>query len=125
MNHDVITVTPESEMTRLVQLLVEKDISGVVVVSEDAEVVGIVTERDCIAVMTSSGYFDQLGGPTRDFMSTPVITVSPDDNLIDIAVRMTNSKYRRYPVVQNGRLIGIISRRDVLRALGKGTWFTG
>jgi CBS domain-containing protein len=123
MKRDVVTVTRNAELTRVVRLLVEKDISGVVVVDEDGRVAGIVTERDCIETMTSSGYFDQLGGPISDYMSTSVVTVNPNDNLIDVATLLTESKYRRFPVVQDGRLVGIIARRDVLRALGNSAWF--
>ena len=123
MQAQVVTVGPETEITRVVRLLVDKDISGVVVVDSDGGVVGIVTERDCIATMTHSGYFDELGGPVSEFMSAPVETVSPNDNLIDVAVRLIESKYRRFPVVRHDRLVGIISRRDVLRALVKGNWF--
>ena len=123
MQPEVVTVSPETEITRVVRLLVEKDISGVVVVDADGKVAGIVTERDCIATMTHSGYFDELGGPVSEYMTAPVRTVSPDDNLIDVAELLIESKYRRFPVVRHGRLVGIISRRDVLRALGKGNWF--
>jgi CBS domain-containing protein len=91
MKRDVVTVTRNAELTRVVRLLVEKDISGVVVVDEDGRVAGIVTERDCIETMTSSGYFDQLGGPISDYMSTSVVTVNPNDNLIDVATLLTES----------------------------------
>jgi CBS domain-containing protein len=120
MTRDVVTVPPNAEITRVVRLLVAKDISGVVVVGPDRAVVGIVTERDCIHTMTNSGYFDQMGGPVSGFMSAPVETVRPEDNVIDVAERLIRSRYRRFPVVQEGRLVGIIARRDVLGALGNG-----
>lgn len=123
MVRDVVTVPPDTEITRVVRKLIDEDISGIVVVDAEGAVVGIVTERDCIATATQAGYFDQPGGPVADFMSTPVETVGPGENLVDVAVRLTNSKYRRYPVVEGGRLVGIIARRDVLRALGNGAWF--
>lgn len=123
MTRNVVNVTPDTEITRVVNMLIEKDISGIVVVTDDDRVVGIVTERDCIATATHSGYFDQLGGPVSEYMSSPVETVMPDENLVNLAVRLTNSKYRRFPVVSDGRLVGIIARRDVLRALGCSAWF--
>ncbi len=123
MTADVLTVSPRDEITQVVQLLIERDISGVVVVDEDSVVVGILTERDCIAVAASAGYFDEWGGPVDSYMSTPVETAGPDDNLVDVAERMTHSQYRRFPVIENGKLIGIIGRRDVLRALNSGSWF--
>lgn len=123
MTHDVLTVSPSAEVTRVVQTLVEKDVSGVLVVDDAGTVVGVLTERDCIAVAAGAGYYDEWGGPAERYMSAPVETVAPDDNLIDVAVRMTNSAFRRFPVIEGGRLVGLISRRDVLRALSRGSWF--
>lgn len=119
MVREVITVTPETEITRVISMLIENDISGLLVVDAHGRTVGIVTERDCIGTAVNSGYFDQLGGPVSDYMTSPVESVGPDDNLVDLAVRMTNSPFRRFPVLQDGRLAGIISRRDVLRSLAQ------
>lgn len=124
MVRKVVTIPPDSEITRAVRLLIENDISGLVVTDSLGKVVGILTERDCIRIATQSGYFDELGGPVADYMSSPVIMVSPDEDLMNVAIRFIDSKYRRYPVVENGKLLGIISRRDVLRALGHGSWFS-
>lgn len=114
---EVITVTPDTEITRVISMLIEHDISGLLVVDASGQTVGIVTERDCIGTAVNSNYFDQLGGPVSDYMTSPVESVNPQDNLVDLAVRMTHSTFRRFPVLQNGRLVGIISRRDVLKSL--------
>ena len=123
MTSDVITVGPQVEVTQVVRLLIDRDVSGVLVVDAAGMLVGVVTERDCIRVAAAAGYYDEPGGPVADFMSAPVETVGPDDNLVDVAVRMAASRYRRFPVVVDGRLVGLIGRRDVLRALGSGSWF--
>lgn len=119
----VLTVTADTEITRAVGLLIENDVSGLVVVDANGGVVGMLTERDCISTAAQSGYFDELGGPVSDFMSAPAVTVNPDENLFDVAIRFISTKYRRYPVVEDGRLVGIIARRDVLRALRRSSWF--
>ncbi len=123
MTTDLVTVTPQTDITHVVQMLITNDISGVLVVSDSEGLVGILTERDCIATASSAGYYDELGGPASSYMSKPVESVDPDQNLIDVAVKMTDSQYRRFPVVEDGKLVGLISRRDVLRALGNGSWF--
>ena len=123
MTRNLVTTTPDTDITHVVRILVDKDVSGVLVVADDGALVGMLTERDCLAAATSAGYFDELGGPVRKYMSTPVETVSSRDNLVDIAIRMTQSPHRRFPVVDDNRLVGLISRRDVLRALGSGAWF--
>lgn len=119
----VVTVAQEEEIMRAVSMLVANDISGVPVVDEKKGVVGLLTERDCLDVALSAGYFDEPGGQVADFMSAPVETVTSQDKLMDVAVRFRDTPYRRFPVVDNGRLLGVISRRDVLRAMQKGAWF--
>ncbi len=123
LNSDIITVKPDDEITSVVGLLVDKDISGVPVVDENGDLVGMLTERDCIRVALSSGYYGELGGLVREFMSSPVETVDASDNLMDVAKRFVDSTHRRFPVLDSGRLVGLLSRRDVLDALMSGSWF--
>ena len=122
MTRDLVTVPPHTDIAQVVRLLIEHDISGLLVVEADSRLVGVVTERDCIAVAASSGYYEEWGGPVSKFMSTPVETVGPDDNLLDVAARMAKSIFRRFPVVEDGRVIGLLTRRDVLRVIDKGSW---
>jgi CBS domain-containing protein len=122
---DPITIRPETEVMSVARMLVEKNISGAIVVDGEHRVVGILTERDFIDVALNAGYFDERGGSVAEFMSQDVETVSPDDSLVDVAARFVKSPYRRYPVVEQGRLIGVIARRDVLRALKSDSWFAG
>ena len=123
MTTELVTITPDTELMRAVYLLVEHDISGMPVVAEGGTMVGILTERDCIAPAINAGYFDEAGGSVRDFMSSPVETAEADDSLMDIAERLRKSTYRRFPVIEDGRLVGLISRRDVLEAMKQGSWF--
>jgi len=123
MSTELVTITPDTEIMRAVYLLVKHDISGMPVVDEEGELVGILTERDCIATAINAGYFDEAGGPVRDFMSSPVETAEADDSLMNVADRLSKSIYRRFPVIEDGRLVGLISRRDVLEALKQGSWF--
>ena len=122
---DPITIRPETEVMSVARMLVEKNISGAIVVDGEHRVVGILTERDFIDVALNAGYFDERGGSVAEFMTQDVETVSPDDSLVDVAARFVKSPYRRYPVVEQGRLIGVIARRDVLRALKSDSWFAG
>jgi CBS domain-containing protein len=122
MNTAPISVPPDLEIMRAVYLLVDDDVSGVVVV-EDERVIGILTERDCIRVALQAGYHDELGGRVSQYMTTDVQTVSPDMNLMDLAELFASKAFRRCPVVDDGRLVGIISRRDILRAMSSSSWF--
>lgn len=124
MSRNVITVLPQTEITQVVRMLIEHDISGLIVVNDLGAVVGMVTERDCIAVASAAGYYEEWGGPVERYMATPVETVAPDDGLIDVAARMAASRHRRFPVLEDGRLVGLLTRRDVLRAIEDGSWPT-
>ena len=123
MVRDVATVPPDMDVMRVVQILNERDLSGVVVIDAEGKPLGMITERDCIEVVMQSGYFDEHAGPASEYMSTPLETAAPEDSLMDVAQRMVSSPYRRLPVVEEGRLVGLIGRRDVLRVLASGNWF--
>lgn len=122
MTCDPVTVSPETEITQAVALMIERDISGLLVTDAAGGIVGVFTERDCIRVAAEAGYYDEWGGPVSRYMSAPVETVAPDENLVDVAARMADSPYRRFPVVDRGQLVGLLSRRDVLKAIESGSW---
>lgn len=123
MTTDPVTVRSDVEITRAVHSLVEHDVSGMPVVDADGYLVGILTERDCIRVTLEAGYHDEAGGPVSRFMTTDVRTMHPDDSLVDAAELFADAPIRRCPVVADGRLVGLICRRDVLRALTRHPWF--
>jgi CBS domain-containing protein len=118
-----MSITPDTEIMRAVHLLVSEDISGLPVVDGQGMLVGILTERDCIEVALQAGYFDELGGRVERYMTTPVETAEPDSALMDLAELFVRSPFRRCPVVEEGKLVGLICRRDILRALTSGAWF--
>jgi CBS domain-containing protein len=117
------TVLPGTEIMRAVGLLVERDLSGFPVVNESGELLGMLTERDIIRVGVQAGYFDEIVGTVGDYMTRDLETVQPDDNLVDVAERFVASPHRRFPVVEDGLLVGLLCRRDVLRALTDSSWF--
>ena len=77
----------------------------------------MLSELDCLKVVLQAGYHGDYGGPVSDYMSGDVQTVNAEMGIVDLAQRFLDSKYRRYPVTDKNRLVGQISRRDVLRAL--------
>jgi CBS domain-containing protein len=123
MTTDLHTVSPETEIMSAVSLLVDLDVSGLLVTDAGGALVGILTERDCIDVALHSGYFDEAGGLVQNFMTADVDTIDPDVSMMDLAETFTRTPFRRFPVVEDGKLVGLISRRDVLRALSSGAWF--
>lgn len=121
---EVVTVEPDTPLMRAVYLMLKHDISGMPVVDAQGRLVGILTERDCIVKAVEAGYLEELGGEVAEYMTMDPKTVGPDDSLMDVAERFTDSPFRRFPVVLHGKLVGVIGRRDVLRAMRPKRWFS-
>ncbi|MEZ5558287.1 MAG: CBS domain-containing protein [Pseudomonadales bacterium] len=123
MKRDVLTVRSDTDIMRAVRLFIEHDVSGLPVLDPAGELVGMLTERDCIRTALQAGYHDEEAGTVERYMSSPVRSMLPDDGLLDVAEFFAESTMHRCPVVEDGHLVGLISRRDVLRALTEGAWF--
>lgn len=119
MTKNPITLAPEMEIRQAVHLLINKDISGAPVLDAHGRLVGVLTERDCMRVAMQADYHAEPGGLVKEFMSDNPQWVSPEQSILTLADQFINARFHRYPVVDNGRLVGIISRRDVMRAMGK------
>lgn len=117
MSTSLFTLQQDTEILRAVHTLVENDISGAPVVDGNNKLVGILTERDCMRITLEAGYYEDYGGRVEHYMSKNVISIDPDSSILELAKRFIDAPYRRYPVLKDGGLIGLISRRDVMRAL--------
>lgn len=117
MAKSLVTFKPDTDVLDAVHELVKHRIAGAPVVDDAGNLIGMLSELDCMKVALHAGYHGDWGGPVSDFMSDGVQTVDAEMNIIDLAAEFVESKYRRFPVVENNRLVGQISRRDVLRAL--------
>ena len=117
MARTVITFKPDTDVLEAIHVLVKNRIAGAPVVDDEGNLIGMLSEYDCMKVALDAGYHGNWGGPVRDFMSVGVQTVDADMSIVDLAQVFINKKLRRFPVMQDTRLVGQISRRDVLRAL--------
>ena len=119
MSKNVITLNQDMEILSAVQVLMKHNISGAPVIDDHGRLVGVLTERDCMAVTMQADYHGVPGGLVIEHMSVDPQSVGPQESILNLAERFISGRYHRYPVLDNGRLIGIISRRDVMRAMGK------
>lgn len=117
MSREVLSLDHEFDILAAARFLVQHNISGAPVLDEHGRLVGILTERDCMRVALHSGYHDSPYGLVRDYMTPNPESVTPEQSVLTMAEKFIHGSYRRYPVVDNGRLVGVISRRDVLRAV--------
>ena len=119
MTGKLVTFHPETDVLDAIHELVRHGIAGAPVIDDQGNLVGMLSELDCMKVALHAGYHGEWGGPVAEYMTTDTETVDADMSIIDLAQQFLETTYRRYPVVKDHRLIGQISRRDVLRALGK------
>ena len=116
---DLITFKPKQSVEQVIDILVKNKITGGPVLNEKGELIGIISDRDCLKVIMDKAINNQ---PVRDakvenYMTTNVQTISVDCDVIDVANEFLNSKFRRFPVVDGkGKLVGQVSRVDILKA---------
>jgi CBS domain-containing protein len=122
MTRKLVTLRPEMAALDAAELLLKKGISGAPVVDEEGHLLGLLSEFDCLRATASADYemdshdsIELVG----DLMSRECITIAPDANLFTVAHEFVSKRVRRFPVVENGKLIGQVSRRDALRAAVK------
>ncbi|EMR01073.1 CBS domain-containing protein [Cesiribacter andamanensis] len=122
MVRDVITLQENTPIREAIGVILRKDISGIPIVDKDDCLVGMLSEKDCLKVILDDGYYnnplnDQTVG---DYMTPNVYTLRPDTDILTAAKAFINSPFRRYPVVdERGRLLGQLSRKDLLKATQK------
>ena len=114
MTEDVVTIRPDSSIQEAIELLLKLGISGLPVTDEEGHLVGIVTEFALLAI----AYDDQVREENvSQHMTTDVLTVDADAPVNKVADLCIAHRVRRVPVIKGGRLVGLISRRDVLKSL--------
>jgi CBS domain-containing protein len=119
MTRKLVTLSPEMEVMEAVQVLVQKQISGAPVIDRFGTLVGMLSEKDCMRIVLNAGYFGEWGGRVSEYMRSPVATLDADTPLVEAAQLFAEKPYSRYPIVEDARLVGQISRSDVLRAIEK------
>ena len=112
---DVATVRPDATIADAAKLLKERNIGALVVTTEDGRLAGILSERDLVRGLPEHGA-DLLALKVKDRMTAEVTTCTPDDRVDDIMKLMTDGRFRHLPVVEEGKLAGIVSIGDVVKS---------
>ena len=111
---DVLTIEPTTNLASAAKLLAERKIGALVVTGPDRRIVGIVSERDIVQELAAHGAAS-LDLPLTEVMTRNVMTCSISDTISSVMERMTDGKFRHLPVVEQGRLAGIVSIGDVVK----------
>jgi len=118
MTTNLITFTPDQSIESVMQALIKHRISGGPVVNANKELIGIISEGDCLKQISESRYYNM---PMQDqtiekHMARNVDTIDGNMNIFDAANMFLAAKRRRFPIVENGKLVGQISQKDILKA---------
>jgi CBS domain-containing protein len=115
---DLVTFKPDDEIGKVISTLSEHKISGAPVLNERKELIGIISEQDCLRVVIDSAYHNQPISKhlVKDYMQKKLITVSVDSDVVQVADTFLKHPFGRFPVVKDGILKGQVSKRDILRA---------
>lgn len=117
----IVTFRPDQSIQDVIAIIIEKKIAGAPVLDHQSHIVGIISEKDCLRLIVDQAYYN-MPAETRkvsDYMTTGVQSFAPTTTVADAAREFLNSPIRRFPVIENGRLIGQISRRHLLQAAAK------
>lgn len=112
MTTHLVTVRPETSVYEAMRLLVEHKVTGLPVVADD-RLLGIVTEKDLLEAVYSEPY--GVMGRALDIMTTDLMCFDEDDDIVEIIEAMIQGHFRRVPIMRGERLVGLVSRRDIIR----------
>jgi CBS domain-containing protein len=112
MTTDILFVKRRTPIYEAMKILVDKNITGLPVVNDDMTLAGIISEKDALKLLYD---IKDKAGNVEDFMTANICSFDVDDNLVDITECLINNNFRRVPITSEGKLVGIISRKDVIK----------
>ncbi len=120
MKTEVVTVKKDTPIYEAMERLVENNITGLPVVDDNMALVGIVTEKDMLRLIVNldvlklESELDESSTCVAKYMTEEVVSFSPEDSLLEICDCLLAKNFRRIPIVSDGKLVGILSRKDII-----------
>ena len=111
------TLRPDMPVTEAVTVLIEQRVTGAPVVDEEDRVLGLLSEKQCLSSLLTGAYDRMPAGIVSDFMLQEFVSVPPDMGVFELAELFVKEVIRRFMVLENGKLVGQITRRDLLRGI--------
>ena len=113
------TVMPETRVQDAMKIMLDKQLIGVLVVDDERNLVGVFSEKDCLKVLLQSGFHRMPDDRVKDYMHPIEMTVESRTDILSIAQTFLQKPFRRLAVVDDGKLVGQITRRDIVRGMRK------
>jgi predicted transcriptional regulator len=117
MATSLVSFRPDDDILYAMRLLLDKHLSGAPVLDETGRLIGVLSKKDCLAIVYNTAYHQDWGGKVEQYMSREAEHIDADSSIFTAAEKFLNSHFRRFPVLRNGELVGQISRYDILRAI--------
>ena len=111
MTTDVVTVTKDTDIYDAIHVMVARNVTGLPVVDGTGNLVGVVTERDVLALLYN---MKDRPGAVQDYMTPAVVAFDQEDSLVEIAASLRDHPFRRVPILKDGKLVGVVSRKDIV-----------
>lgn len=115
MTKDVICIHKDTPIFQAIDLMVMNNITGIPVIEDDMSLVGILSEQDVLRLFHT--YEDEKDRTVNDFMTQPAIHFEESEYVLDICYCLRDNAIRRVPVTSNGKVVGVISRSDILKCI--------
>ena len=111
MTTNVISVNRQTGIYEAIKTMVENNITGLPVVNDDMSLAGVISEKDVLSLLYN---IEDKPGKVDDFMTKDPVCFNEDDSLVDIAECFIENNFRRVPIIAQGKLAGIVSRKDII-----------
>lgn len=117
MTKNLMTVKQDMDALAAIKQLLSHKITCAPVLDKSGNLVGMFSEKDCMKVVLDASYNQGMSGKVDDFMCKEIKTVNAESSIVDLADKFLDVSVRSYPVFDDNKLVGIVSRTDVLKAL--------
>ena len=117
MATEIVSFAPDDDIVEAMRILLERGFSGAPVVDGQGRLCGILSQKDCFEIIYRTAYHQDWGGQVQQYMSREIEHLSADCSVVEAAEKFLSSSYRRFPVLRDGNLVGLICRHDILGAL--------
>ena len=115
MTENVVCIKKDTSVVEAIRLMSEKNITGIPVVEDDMTLLGIISEQDVLRLFHT--YEDEKDRIVSDFMTQPAIHFEENESLLDVCQCLKDNSIRRVPVTSNGKVVGVVSRSDILKCI--------
>jgi len=117
MATELVSFSPDDDIIHAMRVLLDRHFSGAPVLDSSGKMVGILSQKDCLKIVFNTAYHQDWGGQVEQYMSREVEHIDAGSSISDAADKFLHSSFRRFPVLREGRLVGQISRHDIMRAI--------